>query len=235
MDAHYWVLITIMLAAGLFGGVVNYFRQSELEHNPKLFIKAIFLGIAASALVPLFLQMILSGLISIQKIDVEYDKINYFVFTGFCLVASIFSNRFIEGIAQRVLKEVEEAKNAANDAIEKIEETEEKVDLMATRESEPEGQSESEKQELQSISDEIKSQEGATIILTELAKQKYKFRTVNGVAKNVKIDREDVLNKLIEFQKQGVASKVRLKDKTFWALTDVGIMVASGEKKSGES
>lgn len=55
-------------------------------------------------MVPLFLGMISSDLIANSRTD---DK-NFLIFAGLCLVAAIFSGRFIDSIGERILKKVEE-------------------------------------------------------------------------------------------------------------------------------
>ena len=95
----------IILFAGIFGGVVNYFTvhtKREAGSNRKCW-GTVLAGIAASCLVPLFLSMISSDLIVNSRKDDKY----YFVFAGLCLVAAIFSRRFINSMSKRILEQVE--------------------------------------------------------------------------------------------------------------------------------
>lgn len=66
--------------------------------------KYILLGIGAAFLVPAFLNMISSNLASSK------DNNDYLIFAGFCLIAAIFSKRFINTLGERILKEAVEAK-----------------------------------------------------------------------------------------------------------------------------
>ena len=94
--------VVVMLIAGIFGGVINYLLDQEsgkssaqLERNALL--KSITIGLGASFLVPLFLAIISSDLIELNKLD--SSKI--LVFLGFCLVAAISSRKFIFTLSEK--------------------------------------------------------------------------------------------------------------------------------------
>lgn len=110
---HLWVLVFIMVACGAFGGFLNYLNDFDTIENEKknkqIRFKYILLGIGAAFLIPLFLNMISSDIIR------STDPADYLIFAGFCLVAAIFSRRFISTIGDRIL---EMAKNAEKMAME---------------------------------------------------------------------------------------------------------------------
>jgi len=105
------VHIGVMLLAGMYGGIINYFLESDKTENRSSLTmgQMIVIGIGASFLVPLFLTLISSNLINLKQL--EFSKV--LVFFGFCLIAAISSRRFIMTISERILKEVREAKNEA--------------------------------------------------------------------------------------------------------------------------
>ena len=106
---------SIILGAGIFGGLVNYltiFTKKELGSKRRL-LGTILAGIAASCLVPLFLSMISSDLIVNSRKDDKY----YFVFGGLCLIAGIFSRRFINSIGERILRQVEKSNEKMNEVV----------------------------------------------------------------------------------------------------------------------
>lgn len=69
LSSHIANVLAVMLIAGVFGGIVNYFltRKSDPEDNTPT--KCIVMGLGASLLVPLFLNMISSDLLSTSKGD----------------------------------------------------------------------------------------------------------------------------------------------------------------------
>lgn len=147
LDIHIWILVAIMIVTGVFGGFLNYLHNFDTADNEKGSIyvkyKYIFLGIGSAILVPAFLKMIASDLIKDSK---PYDNINYLIFAGFCLVAAIFSKRFISTMGDRILeaakkaeitskqtkKEIESTKRELNTAQERIEDVKLAVNLKNT-------------------------------------------------------------------------------------------------------
>jgi len=65
----------------------------------------------------LFLATISSNLLE----NCEKDSKNYFEPAGLCLIAAIFSRRFIDTIGKKILKEAAETKEEVKDAKQKIE------------------------------------------------------------------------------------------------------------------
>jgi hypothetical protein len=106
------ILIAIILASGSLGGLVNYYL-ARLESPPQLSLKeSLIVGIAASFLVPLFLQMGSSKLLEEGAIK----PLALFVLAGFCLIAAISSKAFIRTISEKLLREIKDAKAQAAEA-----------------------------------------------------------------------------------------------------------------------
>ncbi|GHN02082.1 hypothetical protein WSM22_35710 [Cytophagales bacterium WSM2-2] len=122
-----------MVVSGVFGGWLNYlnnFDTAENEQKTKLIKhKYIFLGIGSAFLVPAFLKMIASDLI---KGSNDYDSNNYLIFTGFCLVAAIFSRRFISTIGEKILEAAKKAEKTSSENKQQIETT--NLELTSTKE-----------------------------------------------------------------------------------------------------
>ena len=116
---HLWALIFIMIACGAFGGFLNYLNDFDTVQNEKknnrIRFKYILLGIGAAFLIPLFLNMISSDIIR------STDNADYLIFAGFCLVAAIFSRRFISTIADRILETAKNAEKVALESQQKVE------------------------------------------------------------------------------------------------------------------
>jgi DNA-binding MarR family transcriptional regulator len=101
-----------MLAFGSLGGLVNYYLarlESPHQSSPK---ESLVIGIAASFLVPLFLQMISSDLLHRGT----SNHLVLFVFAGFCLIAAVSSKAFIRTLSEQVLKEARAAMAEAQEA-----------------------------------------------------------------------------------------------------------------------
>src|SRR6478609_8980694 len=96
INIHLVTLLAIMLITGAFGGYLNYLHNfdtiAEDNKTSRIKVKYVLLGIGSALLVPAFLKMIASDLI---RYTTEYDNIRYLIFAGFCLIAAIFSRRFV--------------------------------------------------------------------------------------------------------------------------------------------
>jgi hypothetical protein len=110
------IIAAIILAAGWFGGAVNYIFQRR-ENSQANYRESVVVGIAAALLTPLFLSMIQSDLLAKGR----QEQLALFTFAGLCLVAAITSRRFIESISDKVLKQLEATDQKADQAEKKAE------------------------------------------------------------------------------------------------------------------
>jgi len=122
-----------MLCAGAFGGYLNYLHNFDTianeEKDSRIKLKYVLLGIGSAFLVPAFLKMIASDLI---KNSEQYDNISYLIFAGFCLIAAIFSRRFINTIGEKILEAAKQAEKTSKETKQQIEST--KQELTNTQE-----------------------------------------------------------------------------------------------------
>ena len=117
--------LVIIIAAGLLGGAVNAVRASRSNGQ---WAKSLLKGVVAALLVLVFLEIIKSDLGFEANPDDPYH--NYLVFAGLCLIAAIFSDKFIDSIGERILQKVEKAERTA-------EESNRKVDIVIAHDAEP--------------------------------------------------------------------------------------------------
>ena len=124
IDIHIIIIIIIIILAGAFGGWLNYLHHFDINiedsEEKKMKVKYVCLGIGSAILVPAFLKMIASDLI---KPTEQYDNVNYLIFSGFCLVAAIFSRRFINSIGEKILEAAQKAEITSNENKKEIEST----------------------------------------------------------------------------------------------------------------
>ncbi|WP_417534714.1 YEATS-associated helix-containing protein [Marinobacterium stanieri] len=114
---HAFILLCIMVVAGIAGGIVNFLLEGVEE--PKrlkwiFFFKNVATGIAAALTVPLFLQMIGSKLVT----ETLTNPLRSLTFLAFCLIAALSSTRFLSSISERVLNDARRAKESAREATE---------------------------------------------------------------------------------------------------------------------
>src|SRR5262245_24722585 len=102
--------ILIMLSMGALGGTINHFLLRESEERKGAgeraiewrYGRALFIGVGAALLIPLFLSTISSQLLADVLSDGNAQG-SRFVFASFCLLAAITSRAFITTVADKIL------------------------------------------------------------------------------------------------------------------------------------
>lgn len=130
LDTHLIIVVGIIISAGGFGGLLNYLHNfdtyNEAPENNSSITKYVLLGIGAAFLVPAFLKMISSNLLN------SPDNNDLLIFAGFCLVASIFSKRFINTIGEKILEAAKQAEKTSNENKRQLKTTQ--LELTSTKE-----------------------------------------------------------------------------------------------------
>lgn len=200
---HICILILIIVFSGVFGGIVNFFRNNMKEDfNIFNILKAITFGLAASLLVPLLLKMISSNLLELSKTDQH----NYFVITGFCIISAIFATNFIDSIAKKVLNQIGSVKDD-------LENVKSDLDPLTT---------ETDIQIGTDLVDKNPIEHEESEILIAIFDSKYTHRSISGLFKELKYEKEtikDILKKLVE---KNLIIEVQRKSGIRWKLSEKG-------------
>ncbi|MBZ0143594.1 MAG: hypothetical protein K8F56_08435 [Rhodocyclaceae bacterium] len=107
IDGHLIIILGIMVAAGLLGGLANFFLNERDSNSPWGSAgRHMVLGVAAALTVPLFLNMMSSHLLEATRLKSS----ELFVFAGFCLLYVVVTRRFFENIAARLIGQVEQVR-----------------------------------------------------------------------------------------------------------------------------
>jgi hypothetical protein len=190
MTPHIWTLLGIMALAGAFGGIINYFIERRDNPQKSSMARSLVVGIGASFLVPLFLNMISSALM--QEMDQDSGKL--LVFIGFCLIASITSSAFIRTLSDKVLREASEAKRMSK-------ELSDAVMPVLLRETEPAP----EEMALKKEHDGPLRDSNASELLDALASGHFAWRTLEGLQQQTTLDRSLLPAVLQDLVDEGLA------------------------------
>jgi len=107
IDIHLVLLLGIMVATGILGGLANFFLNERDTGTPwRTAGKHMVLGVVAALTVPLFLNMMSSHLIEATRLKPS----ELFVFAGFCLLYVVVTRRFFENISASLLRQVEQVR-----------------------------------------------------------------------------------------------------------------------------
>lgn len=237
---HTQTIVTIIIAAGLLGGLTNFFLLYNLDYKTKecwvSFFKSILLSLCASLTVPLFLQIISNNLLDISK-DTKFQEKNYFILAGFCVLAAFYSKRFLDDLYAKVNKaekKADEAKKSATEAEKFIEsqleaeQNDSEIEPTKTYET----KAETIKAKIEStanifetdINDYLinKADSEMEILLAELQKSKYRDRSIEGLSKTTKIHPNNIEVILRAFLRVGIVAEVKWYGKVLYRLTPQG-------------
>lgn len=107
LDSYMLLILLIMIAAGILGGVANgYLSDRQNEAGRRDWGKYAILGVIAALTVPLFLNMISSNLLEAARTR----PVDLFVFAGFCLIYVVATRRVTENAASRLLNQMDHMK-----------------------------------------------------------------------------------------------------------------------------
>lgn len=238
--SHVGILVLLILISGILGGLANYFlERQERGWIGYDVLKSALLGIVAAATVPLFLKIVSSSLMA----DAKEDALQYFVFCGFCLVAAAFSTRFLQGIGDRVLQELNEVKKSNEElkvATEEVKkENEELKDTTNTillsgsddqseaapEASEPAAEETPEFESFPAGERSAKTRSAGkpktaakrpeTVLLEIFKDPKYKFRTMQGLINAAALDEKTVTDIVTAWENEGKVKKIKRPDGVF--------------------
>jgi hypothetical protein len=213
MEMHICLLIWIILSFGLFGGTINFFivyssKNKEAQKWWLLLLKSLIFGLGASMLVPLFLDTISSNILEFDSKQPFPEK-RYFLLAGFCLIAAIFSKRFIEDLYSIVMKAKKEAEEA-NKRVSELEDSKSEIDdddtakLISSK---------------FTISEKSEDKESMNKVVRAILQSNYSFRTLSGIAKSSGLSKEIVANALTDLKAKGLAeSKLGKQGNYVWKI-----------------
>jgi predicted transcriptional regulator len=223
MENYICNIFWITIVAGLFGGLINFLLlDNEKELSWLKLFRSTIIGIGASFVVPLFLQTISSDLINQSKDDAKY----YFVYAGFCLIASIFSRRFLSTVADKVIKQAEQAEKKAEQAINIVTDKGDKLQAFVDKNTEPDEEIEFTDLDIETVESDLKGKVRDDLkgILLAIKKSKYTYRTAKGISKEINSELNIVEMILKELEEQGMVKKFTNNEtnKVLWTLTEMG-------------
>jgi hypothetical protein len=231
----------VMFCAGTLGGIVNFFLADPEQEKPLPWWQHVLVGVVASFMVPLFLNMISGDLIDkIRGIDgkpADYSKM--FVLAGFCLVAAVSSRAFIKTLSEKVLQEVRKKVEAVNkkvdEAVVKSDAAEEKASAASADASEArqavsplveddsvdESRSEARALEIAPVRVEVTPAEAA--VLKAIADSSYALRSMTGTAKDAGLDKAATSGAISSLlSKELIGETIGKSGQPRWFLTKAG-------------
>ncbi|MDK2776470.1 MAG: hypothetical protein KYX62_02285 [Pseudomonadota bacterium] len=214
MANHIFILATVMLLAGIFGGLVNYYLYGDKDPDAASLPRFLVVGVGASFLVPVVLDMVNSELV----LESQGDPSRLLIFTGFCLISALLSRFFIDNLSDRILNEAQVAKQRS-------EETQQNLriiqsELLPLIDTETEQDTSGEDQQAVEMSDELDVT--STQVLKILSGGRFIFRSLAGVCREANQEESTVLKTLHVLVNRSLAGKVSGKNGVRWHITEKG-------------
>ena len=187
MDNLFLVAI-VLLVSGILGGLINFFLADPNVERQLTWWQNSVIGLGASLMVPLFLNMISSNLIDtiLGNDGKQGDLSKLFVLAGFCLVASISSRAFISSLTDKILKQVKDIGEKADKA--QIE----AADAKAIVEPLIENETNEHSKNISSFKLQDELDEKEQMVLGAFTKGPYTMRSLSGIAKDTGFDKAHV-------------------------------------------
>lgn len=214
LDGYMLVILLIMVAAGLLGGIANYFL-SDRQSGPgqRDWAKYPVLGVIAALTVPLFLNMISSNLLEAARTR----PVDFFVFAGFCLIYVVASRRVFENVANKLLTQMDQIKGEMSQMKQQRNEAppaprEEIVPLLETPVAAPKQEAVRESLSYNDIE-----------ILRALAEENYVYGNLVGLTDKTGLGRDLVSTRLTVLKNLGII-ETRINDKNIlhWYVSPKG-------------
>jgi DNA-binding MarR family transcriptional regulator len=178
-------------------------------------------GTIAAATVPLFLSVIGNEKVTavfgnIRIMDRDYQQA-LLILIGFCSLAAISSQRFLDSISRKVMQ--------LSDKVEKVKQEVEEAKVLAEEQIEPDlgttGSFEDRTDEADRLSGEQRN------VLKALASGQFLMRSTGGLATTTRLSRDVVTAALSGLSELGLVRRLQTQKGERWVLTDEGRVTAA--------
>ncbi len=214
MANHIFILATVMLLAGIFGGLVNYYLYGDKDPDAASLPRFLVVGVGASFLVPVVLDMVNSELV----LESQGDPSRLLIFTGFCLISALLSRFFIDNLSDRILNEAQVAKQRSEEVQQNLRIIQ--SELLPLIDTETEQDSGREDPQVVQVNDELDVT--STHVLKILSSGRFIFRSLAGVCREANEEESTILKTLHVLVTRSLAGKVSGKNGVRWHITEKG-------------
>ncbi|WP_300426556.1 YEATS-associated helix-containing protein [Thalassolituus sp.] len=214
MANHIFILATVMLLAGIFGGLVNYYLYGDKDPDSASLPRFLVVGVGASFLVPVVLDMVNSELV----LESQGDPSQLLIFTGFCLVSALLSRFVIDNMSDRILNEAHVARQRSEEVEQNLRVIQ--SELLPLIDTETEKDMSGYDNQAVTVSDELDIT--STQVLKILSNGRYIFRSLAGVCRESNQEESTVLKTLNVLTARSLAGKVSGKNGVRWHITEKG-------------
>lgn len=212
MVAHVVILTVVMLLAGVFGGLINYYLLNQNNKDTAAIARCLVVGVGASFLVPVVLDMVGSNIVVLS----QSDSSKMLIYTGICLIAAIGSRVVVTNTADRTMLAAESAKTSTEELRLQLKQLQDAIVPLLETETERDDTLEVSNLELDSL--DVSS----TAVLKSLASGRHIYRALHGLSKETEFDETDLQKSLSVLVGKGLAGRVNGGWGVRWYITERG-------------
>lgn len=215
MANHIFILASVMLIAGVFGGLVNFYQMNQGENDPAGLPRCIVMGVGAAFLVPVVLNLVNSDLI----LEIQGDPSRLLIYTGYCLIAAVASRIVITSTTDRILREAAQARALSDNVHHDLRMMQEELlPLIATEtEQDPEADGNQGPLDAESELDVTSAR-----VLKTLGCGRYIFRSMAGLCHEAGADETTMAKTLNVLVARNLAGRVSGAKGMRWYVTEKG-------------
>ncbi|MCH8530210.1 MAG: hypothetical protein LAT65_05095 [Saccharospirillum sp.] len=213
MAIHIFVLVAVMLMAGVFGGLVNYYMLSQHDPDTTSLPRSLVVGIGASFLVPVVLALVNSDLVS----QSQEDSTRFLIFTGFCLIAAIASRFVVTSVSERILAEARTARIQADRVMHELYLVQSEIRPLIETETETDDEG-----PFEPMTPDEELDVTTAIVLKTLGNGRYIFRSLKGLCNETDTDEGTISKTLDIMVARNLAGRIMGKHGMRWHITDSG-------------
>ncbi|HKM14393.1 MAG TPA: YEATS-associated helix-containing protein [Marinospirillum sp.] len=210
------VLTFVMLIAGVFGGLVNFYLLNQNNRDTTGMVRCVVVGVGASFLVPVLLDLVGSSIV----VQSQNDPSQLLIYTGLCLIAAIASRVVVTNKLDRTLQAADIAKLEVEDLRIQVKQLQITLLPLIETETEMDVVREEDNDSLDSLD------VAATQVLKALGSGRYIFRTQDSLLKDLELADNDVIKSLSVLMSKGLTGKVNSSWGLRWHLTERGRRLA---------
>ncbi|NLW05554.1 MAG: hypothetical protein GX029_10075 [Pseudomonadaceae bacterium] len=210
------ILTFVMLVAGVFGGLVNFYLLNQNNRDTTGMVRCVVVGVGAAFLVPVLLDLVGSSIVD----QSQNDPGQLLIYTGLCLIAAIASRVVVTNKLDRTLQAADIAKLEVEDLRVQVKQLQLSLLPLIETETEMELVREEETELLDNLD------VAATQVLKALGTGRYIFRTQDSLLKDLELADSDVIKSLNILMTKGLTGKVNSNWGLRWHLTERGRRLA---------
>lgn len=216
MANHIFILAFVMLIAGAFGGLINFYQMNQ--HNdvdPASLPRCIVMGVGAAFLVPVILNLVNSELI----LEIQGDPSRLLYYTGYCLIAAVASRLVITNNEERILREAAQARMQSETVHHNLRQMQEELLPLIATETEQDVESDG---NMVAVEDEAELDVVSARVLKTLGCGRYIFRSLAGLCHDAGADETTMTKTLQVLVARNLAGKVSGAKGVRWYVTERG-------------